>query len=293
MAYFICTRSRPAAPASFVIKCMLLALLIFGYAACVEQGSNTTSALGLVIPGVLTVASDTTNPPQEFIDPHTQQTTGFDIDLITIIAQRLGLKVQVLTTKIDQIMSDLGNKRYDVAISAIPITPANQAAANLIPYFNAGSSLLVRNGNPAHIQGLADLCGRMVGVQSDTREQLDLQNASEICQQQGKLAISLTILKNQFDVVQLLKDRRVVATYQASATSDYFITLNPGSFAVGGPIFKASLEGIAINKDNTALYQAMQATLEHMKTDMTYQHLVQKWGLVNEGVIGVDHRHSV
>ena len=94
-------------------------------------------------------------------------------------------------------------------------------------------------------------------------------------------------------MAQLLKDRQVAATYQASATSDYFITLNPGSFAVGGPIFKASLEGIAINKDNTALYQAVQATLEHMKTDMTYQHLVQKWGLVNEGVIGVDHRQGV
>lgn len=291
MAYFMFNRGRSSA--SFVIKCLMFVLLVFGYAACAEQGSNTASALGLLIPGVLTVASDTTNPPQEFIDPSTQQATGFDINLITTIAQRLGLKVQVLTTKIDQVMSDLENKRYDVAISAIPITPANQAAANLIPYFSAGSSLLVRNGNPAHIQGLADLCGRMVGVQSDTREQLDLQNASEICQQQGKLAISLTILKNQFDVVQLLKDRRVVGTYQASATSDYFIKLNPGYFAVGGPIYKTGLEGIAINKDNTALYQAMQAALERMKTDTTYQHLVQKWGLVNEEIAGVDHRRAV
>ncbi len=291
MAYFMFNRGRSSA--SFVIKCLMFVLLVFGYAACAEQGSNTASALGLLIPGVLTVASDTTNPPQEFIDPSTQQATGFDINLITTIAQRLGLKVQVLTTKIDQVMSDLENKRYDVAISAIPITPANQAAANLIPYFSAGSSLLVRNSNPAHIQGLADLCGRMVGVQSDTREQLDLQNASEICQQQGKLAISLTILKNQFDVVQLLKDRRVVGTYQASATSDYFIKLNPGYFAVGGPIYKTGLEGIAINKDNTALYQAMQAALERMKTDTTYQHLVQKWGLVNEEIAGVDHRRAV
>ena len=291
MAYFMFNRGRSSA--SFVIKCIMFVLLVFGYAACAEQGSNTASALGLLIPGVLTVASDTTNPPQEFIDPSTQQATGFDINLITTIAQRLGLKVQVLTTKIDQVMSDLENKRYDVAISAIPITLANQAAANLIPYFSAGSSLLVRNGNPAHIQGLADLCGRMVGVQSDTREQLDLQNASEICQQQGKLAISLTILKNQFDVVQLLKDRRVVGTYQASATSDYFIKLNPGYFAVGGPIYKTGLEGIAINKDNTALYQAMQAALERMKTDTTYQHLVQKWGLVNEEIAGVDHRRAV
>ena len=115
--------------------------------------SSTNNTLGLLVPGTLTVASDTSNPPMEFINDKTQQADGFDIDLITAIGHHLGLKVNILTTKIELLLSDLANKRYDVAISAIPITPDRQVQANLIPYFITGESLLVRAGNPHHIHG--------------------------------------------------------------------------------------------------------------------------------------------
>src|SRR5712691_1442633 len=60
------------------------ALLSLAFAACANLNSTGTSnPLDLVTPGVLTVASDTTNPPQEFIDPTTEHVTGFDMDLIT------------------------------------------------------------------------------------------------------------------------------------------------------------------------------------------------------------------
>src|SRR5947209_13140187 len=39
--------------------------------------------------GVLTIGSDTTYPPQEYIDPVTKKAVGFDIDLITMMAARM------------------------------------------------------------------------------------------------------------------------------------------------------------------------------------------------------------
>ena len=148
-----------------------LVMLSLLYSACADSNNaGAANPLGLVSAGVLNVASDTTNPPMEFIDPATQRVTGYDIDLITAIAQRLGLKAQILTTKAEVIISDLENQRYDVAISAIDITPDRQTKVNFIPYFRGGESLLVQAGNPGHIAGLADLCGRAVGVQNATRE---------------------------------------------------------------------------------------------------------------------------
>ncbi len=269
-----------------------LALLSLLFAACINlQNTDVPNPLGLVNPGVLTVASDTTNPPQEFIDTTTQQVTGFDIDLITAIARRMGLKVEILTTKIETLISDLGNKRIDVAISAIPITPDRQAKVNFIPYFNAGESLLVEVGNPHHITSLADLCRQSVGVQAGTVEVTDLQNASEICQRSHKPAINLIVLKNQLDVIQLLTDHRVAATYQDSPVTDYFIKLNPGHFAVGGAVANANLEGIAVgeageagegSKDNTALLRAMQTAFNSLKADGTYHSIIIKWGVTGE-----------
>jgi len=218
----------------------------------------------------------------EFINDKTQQVDGFDIDLITAIGHRLGLKVNILTTKIELLLSDLANKRYDVAISAIPITPDRQVQANLIPYSIAGESLLVRASNPHHIHGLADLCGQVVGVQDSSRAQVDAQNANDICQQTGKPAITFTVLKNQLSLVRLLAEQRVVATFQDSATTDYLMKLYPRQFAPGSPLINASTEGIAVRKDNNALTSAIQTTLAALKSDGTYSQLIAKWGLSHE-----------
>ncbi len=90
--------------------------------------------------------------------------------------------------------------------------------------------------------------------------------------------------------MQALKDARVVATYQDSPTTDYFIKLNPGRLAVGSGVMDASPEGIAVSKDNPVLYQAIATALNELKADLTYHRLILKWGLVHEEVAGVHPR---
>ena len=79
----------------FVGVLVLLAMLL---AACGGTSTGATSTPNpqtptvtppndLITPGTLTVGSDTTYPPQEFVDTTTGQATGFDIDLITAMAQ--------------------------------------------------------------------------------------------------------------------------------------------------------------------------------------------------------------
>src|SRR6266496_5586111 len=77
----------------------ILVLLTMLLAACGGSTSNAvpspnpatptiTPPSDLITPGTLTVGSDTTYPPQEYINTATNQATGFDIDLITAIGQR-------------------------------------------------------------------------------------------------------------------------------------------------------------------------------------------------------------
>ena len=53
-----------------------------------------------------------------------------------------------------------------------------------------------------------------------------------------KPAITFTVLKNQMSLMQLLAEQQVVATFQDSATTDYFMKLYPGQFAPGSPLHK-------------------------------------------------------
>ncbi|HJT57112.1 MAG TPA: ABC transporter substrate-binding protein, partial [Ktedonobacteraceae bacterium] len=227
---------------------------------------------------------------QEYIDTTTHQAAGFDIDLITAVAQRMGLQAKIVTTSFDTIINSLTSKRFDVVMSAVSVTPERQQKVDFVPYFNAGESLLVQNGNPMNITSVNQLCGQNVGVQNGTIEQTDLQTASTNCTKAGKPAIHITALTNQTDVIQLLATNRVVATYQDSPVTDYYIKLHPGQFAVGGSVINAGLEGIVIRKGDSSMFNAVQTAFNQLKASGAYHALIEKWGLTDEEITLIDRR---
>ena len=294
----ISTTKKPGqrTPIGLLLVGTLLVLTLL-LAACGSTTTTTTTTTpggaptpDLKVPGVLTVGSDTTYPPQESIDTATNKAVGFDVDLITAIAKNMGLQANVVTTKFDTIIDDLNNKRFDVVISAVSVTPDRQKKVDFVPYFNAGESLLVQVGNPKNIKGLSDLCGQSVGVQTGTIEQADLQTASNACKTAGKPEIKMVVLQDQTAVVQLLANQRVVATYQDSPVTDYYNKLHPGQFAVGGSVINAGLEGIVIRKNDAPMFNAVKAAFDKLKADGTYKQLIDKWGLTNEAIAMVDRR---
>lgn len=234
---------------------------------------------GLLTPGTLTVGSDTTYAPMEYVDTTSGQTTGFDVDLITAIAQRMGLKVQIQKTGFDTIFDDLNNKRFDVVISSVTVNADREKKFDFVPYFNAGESLLVQKGNPKHISTTADLCGLNVGVQNGTTEQNDLNTANAACKSKGKSTINLTVLQDQTAVVQLLANGRVDATYQDSPVTDYYNKINPGQFEVGGSIVSPLPYGITIRKGDSSKLTAIQTAFKQLQGDGSYDKLFDKWQL--------------
>ncbi len=244
----------------------------------------------LVAAGFLTVGSYTNYPPQESIDQVSNTPIGFDIDLITAIAQHMNLKIKIVSTDFQNVINNLLAKNFDVAISAIIITPDLQQRVNFVPYFIGGESLLVAKGNALKIDRLEDLCGRKVAVRASTLEQKDLKLASDNCEQQKKPAIQIIVLQSQMAVIQLLMNKHVVATYQDAPVTDYFIKQNPGRFEVGGPPINMNLEGIAIRKDDTATFKGMQAAFTLVKNNGIYCALIKKWGLTSGVLTQNNHR---
>lgn len=289
MSFIFSKRGKRLPWQALGVSCMLGLMLVL--AACGGNSTATGSNSGgdvkatvaapkdLITGGTLTVGSDTTYPPQEYVDTASGQATGFDIDLITEMAKRMGLKVNVKKANFDTIIDDLSSKRYDVVISAVTINPDRQKRAQFIPYFNAGQSLLVQKGNPDHITSVKDLCGKKVGVQTNTVEYDSLKTAIKDCTAAGKPTITLTVLDAQTDVIQLLADKRVDATYQDSPVTDYYLKLNPSQFEVGGAITDQAPEGIVVRKDDTEMFNALKAAYDAVKKDGTYDRLFNKWQL--------------
>jgi polar amino acid transport system substrate-binding protein len=281
-------RGRPTALAALLLGNMLVLSLLL--AACNSGSAPNASKPDLITPGVLTVGSDTTYPPQEYIDSTTNKAVGFDVDLISAIAQRMGLQAHIVTTKFDTILDDLASRRFDVVISAVSITPERQKKVDFVPYVTAGESLLVQKGNPQNIQSTDDLCGLSVGVQSGTLEQGVLQSSSDNCGEQDKPAITIVALQDQTAVIQLLAQNRVEATFQDSPVTDYFVQKNPDQFAAGGPVVFSGPEGIVVRKNDASMLNAIQTAFNQVKADGTYHQLLLKWGLTNAQLAMLDRR---
>lgn len=116
--------------------------------------------------GILPVSSALDNPPFSMYDDR-KQPAGLDIALITELARRMGLQVDIRDVSFDNLMSDLGSKKSDVAIAAIGITPERARTVDFTNVYYVGQDgvLVALTSNISAIRSLDDLTQLRVGAQ--------------------------------------------------------------------------------------------------------------------------------
>lgn len=92
--------------------------------------------------GTLTVGTDTPFPPFEIGQP--PDITGFDIEVMNIVAERIGLEPTYVDTGFDTIFRDVGLGQFDIVAAASTITPGRERAVDFSdPYYEANQALVV------------------------------------------------------------------------------------------------------------------------------------------------------
>src|SRR5256714_1990895 len=240
---------------------------------------SITPPTNLVRPGTITFLSDTTYPPQESIDPGSQQAVGFDIDIAQAIAAKVGLAATIQKTDSPQIVGALLAKKGDAVISALQITPDLERQVALVAYFRAGQAILVRKGNPSGIGGLTDLCGKNVSVQVQSPEENTVDEANGgVCK--GN-AIKKHVYPTDLQAVLILKQRGVDAALDDSPVAAYFVKQTPDQLELAGGPFKTNPEGIAIDPKNGDVLKAVQQAMLAIYQDGSYRQILTKWNLLD------------
>jgi ABC-type amino acid transport substrate-binding protein len=136
----------------------------------IETMVAETKVSTTIIPGVLTVGSDTTYPPMEFKEGN--KIVGFDVDLTQKIAEKLGLKLDYQTTAWDGIFSALIAHKFDMVISAITITDDKKKEMDFsTPYYQVDQTALVLADSG--IDSVAKLGSKTAGVQIGTTGEIE------------------------------------------------------------------------------------------------------------------------
>jgi polar amino acid transport system substrate-binding protein len=156
----------------------------------------------------------------------------------------------------------------------------------MIPYFQAGESILVAKGNPKGIKTIADMCGKIIAVQTDTTEESELKDANgegdgssgqePVCKS-NKIRIQSN--SDQNIVVQTVVNGQADASYQDEPVTGYYVSQNSSKAEIGGVTVAPAPQGMVVRKDNPDFEAAVRTALKAMVADGTYLNILKKWGV--------------
>lgn len=227
--------------------------------------------------GFLTMGSDTSYPPQEYIGAD-GNAVGLDVDIANEIATRLGLQLKVITFKFDDMIPALNAGQFDMVMSAMTITDERKKVVDFVPYFEAGQAVLVKKGNPKGIKTLDDLSGLTAVAQQGTTEEKTLKDLNDKLAAAGKAKVNIVTFPTDTDAVDQLRIGRADATLHDSPVAAYYAKLNP-DFEVALPSFESAPQGIAVAQNNKPMLDAINAAMTAMKSDGTLDAIKAKWGV--------------
>ena len=156
--------------ARFLTGCVAVAAMLFA-GGCGEDDESAPaggeSNVDLVKDGAITTCTHLPYEPFQF--EQDGKIVGFDVELVDLVAKKLGVTQEIVDTPFEGIQSgeDLNARKCDIAAAAMTINDERAAKIDFSdPYFDANQALLVKKGSG--IKSLADLEGKTLGVQSGT-----------------------------------------------------------------------------------------------------------------------------
>lgn len=147
---------------------LLLIVFVLSLAACGPQkAANHLEAVKQA--GVIKVGTSADYPPFEYIE--NGQKTGFDIDLMTEIAKRMGVKLEWVDMPFDSLIAGVQQGKIDASISAFNFSEERDKVIDFtVAYYTLEDAFTVPDSFKGTINVPEDVANFKVGVQTGTTQ---------------------------------------------------------------------------------------------------------------------------
>lgn len=231
--------------------------------------------------GFITAGTNPTTPPTVFFLQDNKTLVGREIDMMTAIGERLGVKVKWYDAgSFDNIIPGLKSGRYDVALSNIRATQKRFSQIDFISYFDASRQAVIarKDANITPFTELTALCGKSLSTGAGTG-QIELINAqNKACIAEGKKPINNTIFPNRTAGVQAVISGRVPMYYGPWEGLAWQVAQLKDLTISGQINVKEAPMSIALAK-GSPIETSVQAALNSLIKDGTYQQILDKWSI--------------
>jgi polar amino acid transport system substrate-binding protein len=228
--------------------------------------------------GTLTVGTDASYAPSEFLAGDGKTIEGFDIDLFKAVAETLGLKVTFQNADFGSIIAGVNSSKFDVGVSSFTINAEREQATNMVSYFKAGTQWAAAKGNPKNVDPDKP-CGLNVAVQSNTVQQTDdLPAKAKACRGSGK-PFKVDPYAKQDQATASVVNEKDDAMLADSPVIAYAVKQSKGKLEHVGDIYDSAPYGYVVSKQNTDLAKALSAALGALEANGSYRKTLEKWGV--------------
>ncbi|MDK1703073.1 ABC transporter substrate-binding protein [Serratia rubidaea] len=237
------------------------------------------------VPGKLTVAIAGLNvPPLTLFADDNKTLLGSEVDIARLVADSLGLELNVVPTSWEDWPLGVASGKYDAAISNITVTKARKAKFDFATYRKDMLGFYVKTGSPiASLQKAADIAGLRIIVGSGTNQEAILLawNAQNL--QAGLKPFTPIYTRDDAAQTLALQSGRADAWFGPNVTGAWKAALNgktrlAGSVDGGWP--KAAHIAVTLKKGN-GLALPVQTALNGVINNGDYAKVLNRWG---EGV---------
>jgi polar amino acid transport system substrate-binding protein len=223
--------------------------------------------------GKLTIGTDSTYAPSEFLDADGKTVIGFDVDLFNAVAAKLGLTTSWQSADFTSIIPGVNSGKYNVGVSSFTVNAAREKQVTMISYFSAGTQWAAKTGSSITPD---TACGKKIAVQTGTVQVDDITARNKKCTS-GKITIDQ--YQKQSDATNAVVTGKDDAMLADSPVAAYAVKQTGGQLALIGDIYDSAPYGYVVGKTQTDFAGAISGAVQAVIADGTYKQILDKWGV--------------
>ena len=234
-------------------------------AAAETTEAAEAAAFTTIEEGKLIMSTNAAFPPYEMVADD-GSFEGIDVEIAGAIAEKLGLELVVDDMDFDAALLAVQQNKSDVVMAGVTVTEDRMMVMNFSDSYATGVQvIIVAEGSDVTIDNLGE---KMIGTQRAT--------TGNIYATDDYGEDHVTAYDNGASAVQALMNGQVDCVIIDSAPAQAFVDANPG-LAILDTEYVTENYAIGINKDNTALVEAINGALAELIADGTVQSIVDKY----------------
>jgi len=231
--------------------------------------------------------SITNSPPMISYASDGTTLQGAIVDLAAAMSQEMHRKIVFEAIPFKGLLPAMEAKRIDIVFSLMNDTPEREKLIDFVDFFNLSTMLLIRKGNPDHVESLETACGKTVStVQGSTQIAL-VDAASAKCTAAGKGSIQ-NLQYSQPSDARLQVQSGHVAAFLGNAPVMVYLAKTAGDGkifdVVPGHVYQPVPLGIGVAKSNTRLRDELQKSLNALIANGSYRKILEKYGVESGAV---------